>query len=189
MKKTFIVAITVCLIACNSGDNKTAAFSGKDTTAKTTINTGPYTAVYSSSFEMGDPKHAETILSLWSDWDKGNLETSKQHFADTVQMYTSDGSLMAGPRDSVVAGAQSFRNMFTTVKSTLGAIFPVKSTSPNEDWVCVWGTEVTTDKNGKIDSVHLQETWRFNKQGKVDLLLQYNRVAKPVAPIKMSTTN
>ena len=188
MKKMFIVAITVSLVACNSGENKTAAFSGKDSTAKTTINTAPYTAVYSSSFEMGDSRHAETILSLWSDWDSGNLENSKQHFADTVQIYTGDGSLIQGPRDSAVAGAQSFRNLFTSVKSTLGAIFPVKS-DKNEDWVCIWGTEVTTDKNGKVDSVHLQETWRFNKQGKVDLLLQYARVAKPVAPIKMTPTN
>jgi len=189
MKKMFILAITVSLIACNSGDNKTAAFSGKDSTDKTTINTAPYTAMYSSSFQMGDPRHAETILSLWSDWDNGNLEPSKKHFADTVQLYTSDGSLIEGSRDSAVAGAQNFRNMFTTVKSTLQAIFPVKSTSTNEDWVCIWGTEVMTDKNGKIDSVHLQETWRFNKQGKIDAMLQYGRVAKPVSPIKMTPTN
>jgi hypothetical protein len=189
MKKMFIVAITVSLVACNSGENKTAAFSGKDSTAKTTINTAPYTASYSSSFEMGDSRHAETILALWSEWDNGNLEPSKSHFADTVQLYTGDGSLISGPRDSAIAGAQSYRNMFTTVKSTLGAIFPIKSTDKNEDWVCVWGTEVTTDKNGKIDSVHLQETWRFNKQGKVDLLLQHTRAAKPVAPVRMSATN
>ena len=188
MKKMFIVAVAVSLVACNSGENKTATFSGKDSTSKTTVNTGQYPASYSSSFEMGDSRHAETILALWGEWDNGNLEPSKNHFADTLQLYTSDGSLMQGPRDSVVAGAQSFRNSFTSVKSTLGAIFPVKS-DKNEDWVCIWGTEVTTDKNGKIDSVHLQETWRFNKQGKVDLLLQYARPAKPVAPIKMTPTN
>ena len=59
------------------------------------------------------------------------------------------------------------------------AIFPVKSTDKNEDWVCIWGTEVNTDKKGKTDSVHLQETWRFNKDGKIDLLYQHSRVAKP----------
>jgi len=188
MKKMFIVAIAVSLIACNSGENKTAAFSGKDSTAKT-INTAPYTATYSSSFEMGDSKNAETVISLWNDWDNGNLEPSKKLFADTIHFYTSDGSVIEGPRDSAVAGAQSFRNMFTAVKSTLHAVFPIKSTDKNENWVCIWGTEVNTDKNGKVDSVHLQETWRFNKDGKIDLLYQHGRVAKPMSPMKPTSTN
>ncbi len=121
----------------------------------------------------------ETILKLWKSWDDGNLAGDSSLFADTIHMYTRDGSAMDGLSDSINAGAQQFRNMFTTVKSTVHAIFPVKSTDKNENWVCVWGTEVSTDKQGKVDSIGLQETWRFTKDGKVDMLLQY---ARPLVP-------
>jgi len=57
--------------------------------------------------------------------------------------------------------------MFTTIKSTVTAILPVKSTDKNEHWVSIWGSEISTDKKGKIDSVSLQESWRFNKDGKI----------------------
>jgi len=183
MQKIFIVAMAAAILSCNSGEktSTTETMDSKDMkegSAKA-INTAPYTATYSSSFEMGDPKHAEAVVALWADWDKGDLEPSKKLFADSIHIYLSDGSAIEGPRDSAVAGAQGFRNMFSTVTSTIHAIFPVKSTDKNENWVCVWGTEVSTDKKGKVDSVHLQETWRFNKDGKIDLLYQHGRVATP----------
>jgi hypothetical protein len=39
--------------------------------------------------------------------------------------------------------------------------------------------ETTTAKNGKVDSVDLQETWRLNKDGKVNLLFQFSRATAP----------
>jgi len=55
----------------------------------------------------------------------------------------------------------------------------VKSTDRNEHWVLIWGTETDTYKNGKVDSTELQETWRFNQDGKANLVLQYNKPASP----------
>jgi hypothetical protein len=178
MRKIFIAVITASLFACNTAE-KTPPEETKSVTTKAVINTAGYSPTYSTSFEMGDAKHAEAVLTLWKDWDNGNLEPSKMLFADSIQFYISDGSVIAGPRDSAIANAQNFRNMFSSVKSTVHAVFPVKSTDKNEDWVCIWGTEVNTDKKGKTDSVHVQETWRFNKDGKIDLLNQHGRVAKP----------
>lgn len=180
MKQIFIIAIAICIIACNNAEKTTSEETKSDSTKATGIsNTSGYTSTYSSSFEMGDAKNAESVLALWKDWDNGDLQPSKMRFADSVNFYTADGSLIGGPRDSTVANAQNYRNMFSSVKSTVHAVFPVKSTDKNEDWVCIWGTEVNTDKKGKTDSVHLQETWRFNKDGKIDLIYQYSRVAKP----------
>lgn len=179
MKQILIAVLSLCIYACNTAEKTPPGETQAVTTSKAVINNmAGYSPTYSASFEMGDSKHAEAVLTLWKDWDNGNLEPSKMLFADSVRFYTNDGSLITGPRDSAVAGAQNYRNMFSAVKSTLHAIFPIKSTDKNEDWVCIWGTEVNTDKKGKIDSVHLQETWRFNKDGKIDLLYQYSRVAK-----------
>jgi hypothetical protein len=41
--------------------------------------------------------------------------------------------------------------------------------------VLVWAKEINTDAKGKIDTSHLMETWRINKDGKADMLLQYDR--------------
>ena len=52
------------------------------------------------------------------------------------------------------------------------AVFAEKCTDKIENWDGLWGTEITTDKKGKVDTASLQETWRFNKAGKVDFMFQ-----------------
>ncbi len=180
MQKFLVAIVMLACISCNS--DKKAEGEGKETEKKETVSATPmnmsgYTPSYSASFEMGDPKKAEMVLALWKDFDNGDLSVSKNNFADSLFIYTSDGTAITGPRDSVVASVQGWRNMFSSVKSTVHAVMPVKSTDKNENWVLVWGTEVHTDKkSGKTDSVQLQETWRF-KGDKIDLLYQYMRPA------------
>ncbi|MDB5111225.1 MAG: nuclear transport factor 2 family protein, partial [Mucilaginibacter sp.] len=58
-------------------------------------------------------------------------------------------------------------------KVTVDAWLSVKSTDKNQNVVCVWGTEEYTDKNGKQVKSRTHEVWMFNKDGKVDLMLQY----------------
>jgi len=139
----------------------------------------PYPVGYSSKFVMDDPKNAETVLSLWKDWDKGDLSASKDKFADSVQMYLGDGSMMSGPRDSLLAGVQGFRNTIASAVSSVDAVMAVKSTDKDKSFALIWGKEVDTDKKGKLDSFYLQETWGFNKDGKADLLYQYRKSAAP----------
>ena len=181
MQKILIAAFAIALFSCNSDENKE---SENKAAKQETGSTLPYTADYSSKFEMGDNKNAEAILAAWKSWDDGNLQTSRKLFADTMHFYLRDGSEMHGPTDSTLAGAQMFRNTFSTVKSAVHAYMPLKSTDKNENWVCIWGTEVSTDKQGKVDSVGLQETWRFNKDGKIDLLYQFGRSLVPPAMSK-----
>lgn len=173
MKKIILALTTVSLIACNQAEQKT------ESPATTTPSSVPtdmqgYTAAYSADFSIGDPAQSAAILSLWRDYEKGDLKASRPHFADSMTMFTADGSMMSGPSDSMIAGVQQYRNMFSSMTTRIDAIVPLKSNDHNENWVCVWGTEFGTI-NGKLDSTYLQETWRFNKDGKVDLLYQYMR--------------
>lgn len=176
MQKTLIVVFTVVLFSCKSEDKKEPESKVATPEASSTL---PYTATYSSKFEMGNAKNAEAILALWKAWDDGDLKASRKSFADTLHFYFRDGSEMHGPADSAIAGAQMFRNTFSAVKSTVHAYMPLKSTDKNENWVCIWATEISTDKKGKVDSVGLQETWRFNKDGKADLVYQFGRSLVP----------
>jgi hypothetical protein len=171
-----MISIVIALVACNS-DKKTETTAVTETPAEKPNYA--YKAEYSSSFEMGNPKYSEAVLRLWKDWDNGDLSPSKDLFADSISMTFRDGSTVWNSRDSIVGNAQQFRNSFSKVESRVDVFFPTKATDKGEDWVCIWGTEVSTDKQGKVDSVHLQEIWRFNKQGKIDYFSQYSQPAKP----------
>ena len=180
MKKFPVILLPLCLLACNTAEKSTPAAEQASAPAAPVIsNLYGYTPSYSTSFVMGDAKNAEAILAVYKEWDNGNLDPVKPLFADSVSMFTSDGSATMGAKDAAFKQIQDFRNNFSAIKSTVHAVFPVKSADKNEDWVLIWATEVNTDKKGKTDSVRLQETWRFNKEGKIDLMYQYAQVAKP----------
>jgi hypothetical protein len=165
------------LVACNSNKEEVKGTSVTDST--TASVTYPYEIGYSSKFEMADPKYGQTILKLWKDWDNGNLSNSKDAFADSVEMHFAEGGMMHSVRDSVIASGQTYRDMFTSAVSEVFTVTALRSTDKDENWALVWGKEVDTDKKGKVDSFYLQETWRFNKAGKVDLLYQYKAASAP----------
>ncbi len=127
---------------------------------------------YSASFIMDDAANTETVLALWDDWKKGDLSPGRVYFADSLSFFMADGSAMVGHTDQILKGMQDFRSSFKGMEVSVDAIFALKSTDKDEHWVAVWGNEVMTDANGKVDSVSLQETWRFNKAGKIDFMMQ-----------------
>lgn len=184
MKRIFIIASVALIAACNnSGDKAKVDSMSTDTTATAAkmmpdINS-PYAVGYSSKFEIGDPKNAETVLSLWKDWDNNNLANGKNSFADTVEFLFSDGTTMRASRDSSLAVAQKIRDSQASIVSTIDAVTSLRSTDKNENWALLWGQEKVTDKKGRIDSSAIQETWRLNKDGKVDFVLQYRRKLLP----------
>lgn len=179
MNKIICLLAITCFISCNSTDEATRVESASTKESDATPANYPYIANYSSDFEMGDPKNSTTILNLWKNWESGDLMAGKESFADTVEIQSAGGVVLHGSRDSVVAQVQRIRSTMGTVHCEIDAFLPVKSRDKDEQWVCVWGKEVRTDKNGKMDSVFMEESWRLNKQGKVDFMLQYARSAPP----------
>jgi hypothetical protein len=181
MKKIFFISSLALFAACNnSGDKAKVDSMNTDTTATSAAKTmadinSPYAVVYSSKFEIGDPKNAETVLNLWKDWDNNNLANGKNSFADTLEFYFSDGTTMRASRDSSLAMAQKIRDSQASITSTIDAVMSVRSTDKNENWALIWGEERITDKKGKKDSSAIQETWRLNKDGKVDLVYQFRK--------------
>jgi len=111
------------------------------------------------------------------------LSKGKDLFADSLEMHTADGSMMKGPRDSILAMAQQYRTSLGTAVSSVEAVTSLRSTDKNENWGLVWGMEKDT-KGNKVDSFYLQETWRINKDGKTDLMYQYRQNAPSPAPMK-----
>jgi hypothetical protein len=67
------------------------------------------------------------------------------------------------------------RTEYTFVIDSISAVIPVYSTDRKENWVLVWAYEINTKTDGIKDTTGVMETWRINKDGKADLLLQYDR--------------
>ena len=184
MRKLMFTATIVAIVSCNPGSSSSTQATTDDstTTASSEVQqdvTYAYPVIYSSKFTTGDPKNSQAVLNIWKAFDNGDLASAKDYFADSVEMHLSDGSMMHSVRDSVIVAAQTFRNMFTSAVSSVFTVTSLKSTDKGENWALIWGKEIDTDKKGKVDSFYLQETWRFNKDGKTDLLYQYKAAAMP----------
>jgi hypothetical protein len=181
MKKILVFVSLAALTACNSNSDNAkvdSMKSGSDSTKMDEMNY-PYTADYSSKFEIGSSKNALTVLQLYKDWDNNTLENSKNSFAEMNDtLVFASGDILTGSRDSILAASQKIRGTMGTVQDIVHAWIPLKSTDKNEEWVAVWTREIRTDAKGKKDSSELMETWRFDKDGKVNLLYQYEE--KPV---------
>ena len=177
-------AMALILLSCNQAAKETAETTeaAKPKEAATTIDMHGYTANYSASFEMGDSKQSEAILALYRDWDDGKPDAHKEAFADTVELSFGDGNDLIIPRDSAMGIVSAWRQTYSAVKSSVHSVLPVKATGMDESWVCIWAKEVHTEKaTNKTDSVELQENYRFDKNGKINWMLQYQ---KPAAPPK-----
>jgi len=176
MKKILFVASIFFFAACNSSNDKAKVDSMSAASDSTAAATTPA------------PKYAETILALWKDWDNGTLMNSKDRFADTVNMHFSNGGVVHASRDSALTIAQAERNKIAKSVSRVDAVMSAKSTMNNmsprpedqtQNWALIWGMETDTDKKGKVDSSYLQETWGFDKNGKVSTLYQFRAAAAP----------
>jgi hypothetical protein len=178
MKKLLCCFSVIAFVACNNDPKVESMTTGSDTASKKETAAPdvsyPYEIGYSAKFEIGDVQQAKKILDVWKDYDNGDVMAHKEYFADSVELHFPDGGMMHSVRDSVLAATNTWRKGYSDVHSRVDAVIPLKSVDKNENWVTVWGTEIHTMK-GKTDSMDLQETWRFNKDGKIDFLLQYKR--------------
>lgn len=179
MKQLTIATCILCvLVACNSAttssDTKDTTAAGTDTTAMTENITYAYPIEYSSDFTIGDPKHSQSVLTLWKDYDNNKMDDHKDLFADSIEFISADGNQIKGSRDSVINALKAYRNSFSNAVSSVSVVISVKPKDKEESWVSVWGKEVDTYKNGKIDSIYLNENWMFNKDQKISYIEQLN---------------
>jgi hypothetical protein len=171
-----LLAGAALLTACNT-ETTTDSVASDSAMVKSAVAL-PYTANYSSSFEMGNPQYSASILQgSWKDWETNNLDNMKSWAADTIVAFHSDASMVVGV-DSLMARWKRERAKYTSVIDTIQAVIPLYSTDKKENWVLVWASEISTKANGSKDTTQLMETWRINKDGKADILYQYEQSRK-----------
>lgn len=185
MRKIYLLATIAFLTACNSNADKSTTEAPKasdSTTEKQSNIMYPYTADYSSDFEIGDAKNAQTLLELYKNWDNNTVSNSKSAFAENDTMYFSDGSMFAGSRDSLISLANKIRGQMGTVVDSIHAWVPLKTRDKNEHWVALWTREISTNAKGVKKSKELHEVWRFDNDGKINLMYQYEQQPPKMPP-------
>ena len=175
MKKVFLVfAAAAMFAACNDAKKEETKAAE---TPKEAVKLA-YTPAYSASFEMGNPAYAAMIVQgSWKDWEMNTMDNMKSWVADTIVAFHSDNVMTQGA-DSLIARWKRGRAGYKTVIDTVHAVIPTYSTDKKENWVLVWAKEINTDMTGKTDTMEIMETWRINKDGKADMLLQYDRAKR-----------
>ena len=173
MRKTFLfILIAATLAACN---NDTKVAGANETKTETPAVAMALPVTYSSSFEMGDPKYSAMIIQgSWKDWMDNNMDNMKSWVADTIVAFHSDNTMIKGA-DSLIANWKRARAKYTASADSIRGVMSVRSTDKNENWVLVWATAFDTRLDGTKDTTEIQETWRLNKDGKADVLYQYDR--------------
>jgi hypothetical protein len=163
------------LVACN---NDTKVAGATDTKTEKPAVPLAYTPTYSSSFEMGNPEYSAMIVQgSWKDWENNTMDNMSKWVADTIIAFHSDNTMVKG-LDSLQARWKRGRAGYTSVVDSIDAVMAVYSTDKKENWVLVWATEINTDAKGKVDTAGVMETWRINKDGKADLLYQFDRATR-----------
>ncbi|MBC9930150.1 hypothetical protein [Chitinophaga qingshengii] len=176
MRKISLFVAIAILAACNSGTNEsntgTATTSGAGSEKQESLNY-PFTASYSSDFEIGSTKNVQTLLNVYQHWDNNVLDKAIPSFAENDTIFFADGGMFAGSRDSLFAVAKKMREPLGMLIDSIHAWVPLRSKDKKEDWVIVWTRQISTDAQGKRTATELQETWRFDKNGKINLMYQY----------------
>jgi len=166
-----IAFFSIAVIAVSCGNQKTEPAAQQKVAL-------PYTPTYSSSFEMGNPQYSAMILQgSWKDWENNTMDHMKDWVADTIVAFHSDNSMIKGA-DSLMARWKRGRAEYTSVKDTINAVISTYSTDKKENWVLVWATEINAKADGTKDTAAMMETWRINKDGKADMLLQFDRAKR-----------
>jgi hypothetical protein len=178
MKQFLLIPMAAFVLAACNNEKKESANEAKEDNAGISLTNLPMPATYSSSFKLGNPAYATTIVQgSWKDWDDNKLDNMKNWIADTIVAFHSDNKMIQG-LDSMMANWKRSRAGYSSVVDSIDAVIPVYSTDKKEDWVLVWARSYGVKTDGTKDTAAIMETWRFNKDGKADLLLQYDRAKR-----------
>jgi hypothetical protein len=159
MKKLFFIISAGCLfIACNNEKADATNTEAKMETSGGSISY-PYTAEYSSDFKMGDANHSKLVLDFVKCWVDNRMDDMKPYLADSVWVEFPNGNRFNGTKDSLISMGKQFRAMYGKIESTMDGWMPVHSNDKKEDFVLIWGKDIVTDAQGKVDSMRGHSYW------------------------------
>jgi hypothetical protein len=173
MKKLFFAALAgIFLTACSTGSDKTASSDATAPNTKDTVNY-LYRAGYSSDITVpGNPENARKVLQVWKYFETDQIEAMKPYFADSVRYDDANGLHFFGKTADLLAFAAKDYSSLDSMRFDISMWQSSHINDRNEDWVNIWSSERRYGKNGKADTILMQENWRV-KDGKIIQFNQY----------------
>jgi hypothetical protein len=151
----------------NPDTTKTTAAAPADTLSY------PYKATYSSDITVpGSTANAHAVLKVWKMFETADIQGMKPYFADTVTYEDASGMRFHGPTDNLLAYAKKDIEGLDSMRFDISVWQSAHVNDKNEDWVSIWSTERRYPKNGKPDTVLMQENWKV-QDGRVVYFNQY----------------
>lgn len=178
MKKVFFCLAAIAMLSSCKDEKK----AGAPATAATEDPKPPanlaYPIAYSANFKIGNPEYSAMIVKgSWKDWETNQMDNMKSWVADSIVAMSSNNKITNG-LDSLQSRWKRFRADLVSVTDSIDAVISVRSVDKNEDWVLVWAREISENKAGKKDTAAIMETWRINKDGKADMVMQFDRATR-----------
>ena len=158
--KTLFIPVIVALLSVNISQGQENK------------NELPFSPNYSSKIQIGNPEHVRIVLNFWKDWDNNTMENSNEKFDDSIMVLLSSGRFIQG-KSNLISTRSAAREEILTVKSTVDVWVPLYITDKNEWLVALWGSQNITRKDGSKVTQLINEIWRINKAGKVNMIRQY----------------
>jgi hypothetical protein len=133
-----------------------------------------YTMKYVSDWVPGDPHHAAMVMKALKGFETGNINDTKQYFADSVT-FIGDGYKFKGTRDSLMSVFNNQRAGYKDFVVTMHDWESVKSKSRGEEYVTMWYMQKTTDMKGRKDSANYTDDVRIvnGKIAQIDSKVQH----------------
>jgi hypothetical protein len=177
-KLLILTAISALIISCNA--NNSSAPEPVDSVVTVVKEEAPvnfiYPSAYPSDWKIGDPQNIVKVQELYKIMlSDSNYEAMRPYFADTVTNVLFDNRKVRLSADEFINNVKQFRQGFKTLDEDFRNYVSLRSDAQNIDMVLFWLKEKGVRKNGKVDSSGYQETWRFNKEGKIDYRSTYVR--------------
>jgi hypothetical protein len=177
MKKLLIVAtFTAFIAACNpksESDKSVADNAGTSGAAAKDTLTYEFKPTYSSDITVpGSSLIAQKVLKVWKMFETNQVDSMKPYFADSVIYDDASGMRYNGPTAGLLAFAKKDIENLDSMRFDISMWQSAHVNDKNEDWVNIWSTERRYPRNGKPDTVLMQENWKV-KDGKVIYFDQY----------------
>ena len=171
MKKIiYFISINFFLISCSTKNTSEAAV---DSAKIPDTLTYPFKATYSSDVTVpSNPGYAQRVLKVWKMFETGDIAGMKPYFADTVTYEDASGMRFYGPTEKLLAYAKKDIEGLDSMRFDISMWQSAHSNDKNEEWVNIWSSERRYPKNGRPDTVLMQENWRV-KDGRVVYFNQY----------------
>ena len=182
-QRLLIFSFVLFGIACND-HTTTDHVTTSDSSAANKTDTANIQYAYTvdhpaDNWDRGDLNHLAMVLQALKAYETGNIDECVKYFADSVRL--------AFDYFQTTVTKDSLRTMFTRDRNNLKSLTidmddyeTVISKDKKDEYVSLWYKEISTDKNGKTDSISVMDDVKIvnGKIASIDQKIQHYQVKK-----------